>query len=218
MAGRVAVWDLPTRLFHWALVLLIALSWWSHEDNLALHRLSGYAIVSLLVFRLWWGFAGPSTARFSGMLGGPARVRAYLKGQTAPAVGHNPLGGWSVAAMLAALVAQVTLGLFSIDTDGLDSGPFARFVSYDAARVAAETHEVVFTVLLGLIALHIAAIVVYAVRGKNLVGPMLDGKAEGTEALRPARRISLVVGGVLAAAAFAALLWQSKAAGLALPW
>ena len=94
------VWDLPIRLFHWLLAALVVFSWWAHEDHLDWHRLSGFAIAGLLVFRFWWGLAGSSTARFSGFLKSPAGVLAYLRG-AAPGPGHNPLGGWSVVAMLA---------------------------------------------------------------------------------------------------------------------
>lgn len=211
------VWDWPVRLVHWALAALIAFSWWTHDDHLGWHRLSGYAIVSLLVFRLWWGLAGSSTARFGGLLSGPARIAAYLSGKGGPVVGHNPLGGWSVAAMLAALVAQVSLGLFAVDLDGLESGPLARFVSFETGRAAAQAHELGFNVLLGLIVLHIGAVVVYAVRGRNLTWPMITGRkalAEGAQAPAPARAWSLAVGIALAAATFALLMWQSKAAGL----
>ena len=77
---KVAVWDLPTRLFHWALVALLALSWWSgKEDELELHIYSGYAILTLLLFRILWGLFGSSTARFRNFLRGPAAVLAYLR-------------------------------------------------------------------------------------------------------------------------------------------
>lgn len=215
--ARAVVWDWPVRLVHWALVVLIPFSWWAHYDHLNWHRLSGYTIAALLVMRLWLGLAGGSTARFGGLVGGPARIRAYLAGEGGPVVGHNPLGGWSVAAMLGALAAQVGLGLFAVDADGLESGPLARFVSFETGRAAAEAHEVVFFVLLGLIALHLAAVGVYAARGRNLVGPMLTGRAtlpDGAEAPAPAKAASVIAGLALAGAVLALLLWLSKAAGL----
>ena len=207
------VWDRPVRLIHWALVVLITFSWWSHEDHLDWHRLSGYAIVALLVFRIWWGFTGSSTARFSRFLAGPARIRAYLAGKAAPAIGHNPLGGWSVAAMLAALVVHVTFGMFSVDVDGIESGPLAVFVSFDTGRAFAEAHDISFKVLLGLIVLHLGAIAFYALRGKNLVGPMIGGDArlpDDAEPMTAAPRWSLVVGIGLAAGALALLLWLNR--------
>lgn len=214
----VRVWDGALRLVHWALVLLIPFSWWAHQsEHMAWHRLSGYAVAALLAFRIWWGFAGPDTARFKGLLGGPKAIAAYLSGQAPARLGHNPLGGWSVAAMVLALTVQVTLGLFSIDEDGFEAGPLAGLVSFDQARFAAHTHELVFNILLGLIALHLAAVAVYAARGSNLVGPMLTGRAKAPEGVAgngPLSVVALLVGLVLAGGVFAGLYWLGKKAGL----
>jgi cytochrome b len=180
--GPQKVWDAPTRLFHWLLVGLVAFSWWSGEEHLmAWHKASGLAIVGLVVFRLYWGFAGPETARFARFIKGPRTTASYIRslfGRTHQlAFGHNPLGALSVAAMLLALVVQVSLGLFAMDTDGLESGPLARFVSYDIAETAGDLHEDTFDVLLVLIGLHIAAIAFYlVVKRANLVGPMITGR------------------------------------------
>lgn len=183
------LWDVPVRLFHWLLVGLIAFSWWSAETHaMDWHRRSGYAILALLVFRMFWGFAGTRTARFRTFVKGPRAVIAYLRAPaSAPATpGHNPIGGWSVLAMLATLAAMVTAGLFAVDVDGLESGPLADYVSFDTGRSAAAVHAVVFNVLLALIALHVAAIAFYlVVRRRNLVGPMLHGRGmtDGAEPL-----------------------------------
>jgi cytochrome b len=210
---KTLIWDLPTRLFHWLLAALVAFSWWSHEDHLDWHRVSGIGIAGLLVFRLWWGVAGSSTARFSSFLKGPRGVIAYLKGGAAGAPGHNPLGGWSVAAMLLALIAQVGLGLFSVDEDGFESGPLAKYVSFDTGRAAAGAHEIVFTILLGLIVLHLLAIGWYAARKQNLIGPMITGHgaiAEGAEAPMMAPVWRLLIGLLLGGATFGGLLWLEK--------
>jgi cytochrome b len=210
---KTLIWDLPTRLFHWLLAALVAFSWWSHEDHLDWHRISGIGIAGLLVFRLWWGVAGSSTARFTSFLKGPRGVIAYLKGGAAGAPGHNPLGGWSVAAMLLALIAQVGLGLFSVDEDGFESGPLAKYVSFDTGRAAAGAHEIVFTILLGLIVLHLLAIGWYAARKQNLVGPMITGHgaiAEGAEAPMMAPVWRLLIGLLLGGATFGGLLWLEK--------
>lgn len=175
------IWDIPVRLFHWLLAPLLAFAWWSAEaGRLEWHRLSGYALLALVLFRILWGLWGSDTARFARFLRWPADIGAYLKqlgGKTyAASVGHNPLGGWSVFAMLALLVVESALGLFAVDFDGIESGPLAIFVSFDAGRLAAEMHELLFNVLLGLIGLHLAAIAFYAlVKRDNLVGPMLTG-------------------------------------------
>jgi cytochrome b len=177
------VWDGPTRLFHWLLVGLVAFSWWTAEEHIFdLHKASGLAIVGLLVFRIYWGFAGPQTARFTHFIKGPRAIFSYAGSLFGPthklAFGHNPLGGFSVAAMILALVAQVALGLFAADTDtGLDSGPLSRFVSYQFAEAAGDLHEDAFNILLILIGLHIAAILFYLVfKRANLIGPMITGR------------------------------------------
>jgi cytochrome b len=177
------LWDVPVRLFHWLLVALIAFSWWSGENHeMEWHRTSGYAILALVVFRLFWGVAGGRTARFARFVRGPRAVIAYVRGGAGAAPGHNPLGGWSVVAMLATVAAMVTAGLFAVDVDGLESGPLADYVTFDQGRMAAEWHGAIFNVLLALIALHVAAVLVYLVRGRNLIGAMIHGRrlvAEG---------------------------------------
>lgn len=198
------LWDVPTRVVHWSLVVLLLVSWFSAGENMQLHRWSGYAIVGLLVFRLWWGVAGGSTARFAHFLRGPAATLAYTRtlGARSPSdgAGHNPLGAWSVLAMLAVMLVQVGLGLFASDLDGLESGPLSHLVSFEASRAAAELHETVFRVLQALVALHIAAIGFYWVwKRQNLIGAMVTGKRpfQG-EALRPAAFWRLLLGVALA--------------------
>lgn len=172
------VWDLPVRLVHWAIAVLIPFSWWSARfDHLPWHRLSGYVLLGLLVFRVIWGFAGSGTARFATFLRGPVAVGAYLRGRPSALAGHNPLGAWSVVAMLGALALQIGLGLFSSDEDGFEAGPLARFISFDASRAVARIHHLTFYLLLALIALHLAAIALHAARGRNLTGPMITGRA-----------------------------------------
>lgn len=185
--AKIAIWDLPTRLFHWILVALIAFSWWTAEEHYDdLHLYSGYAVLALILFRMLWGFFGSSTARFASFVRGPRAVFGYLRGPW-HGIGHNPLGALSVIALLTLVTAQVVLGLFATDDDGIMAGPLANLVSIDASEAAAELHETLFNVLLALIALHVAAVVYYFVRGKDLVVPMISGhgKAEpGVESMR----------------------------------
>jgi cytochrome b len=178
--ARVRIWDLPTRLFHWAVVLLVPALWWTHQiDRLDLHILLGEVMLGLVLFRLIWGVIGSSTARFANFLRGPGRVFAYLRGKAPAGFGHHPIGGWSVAAMLVLLAVQVGLGLFVSDEDGLNTGPLSHFVSYESARTLADRHETMFYVLLAFIVGHVAAIAYYwAVRRDNLVAPMLTGRRE----------------------------------------
>jgi cytochrome b len=175
----VKVWDLPTRLFHWLTVLLIGFSWWSAEyDEMDWHFRSGLTVLILLAFRLIWGVVGSSTARFGNFVRAPAKVLAYLRRprNSVQAPGHNPLGGYSVIAMLATLCVQVGTGLFSVDVDGIESGPLSYRVSFDQGRAAAAVHHVSFTVLQVLVVLHLLAIVYYRVRGRRLIVPMLTGR------------------------------------------
>ena len=174
---RVRVWDLPVRLFHWAIVLLVPAMWATHEiERMDLHILLGQILLGLVLFRMIWGLIGSSTARFAGFVRGPRTVARYLRGRGGPALGHNPLGGWSVVAMLLLLLTQIGLGLFAIDEDALHEGPLSYLVSYETARILAHRHETIFYLLVALIAVHIAAILYYRlVRHDKLVGPMITG-------------------------------------------
>ncbi|MEO6092068.1 MAG: cytochrome b/b6 domain-containing protein [Novosphingobium sp.] len=177
-AAAASVWDAPTRLFHWLLAGLFAFSWWSAETGqMEWHQRSGLAIFLLLTFRLLWGMVGSSTSRFSNFLRGPRGVAAYLRGEEPPLPGHNPLGGWSVIAMLTLLCLQVGTGLLAVDVDGIESGPLSYLVSFDQGRSAAGIHHLSFNLLLALIGLHILTIAFYLiVRRRNLVGRMLTGR------------------------------------------
>ncbi|MBV9884339.1 MAG: cytochrome b/b6 domain-containing protein [Sphingomonadaceae bacterium] len=179
----VVVWDLPTRLFHWAIVLLVPALWWTHQiDRLDLHILLGEIMLGLVLFRLIWGVIGGSTARFTSFLRGPGTVLRYLRGRGTAIFGHNPAGGWSVIVMLLLLAVQVGLGLFVSDEDGLNTGPLSHLVSYESARTLADRHETVFYILLGFIAFHVGAILYYQlVRRDRLVGPMLSGRRAAPE-------------------------------------
>jgi len=180
---RVRVWDLPTRITHWAIVGLFSLCWWTESvDEMTWHVLAGSAFLAALLFRIVWGVLGSQTARFSSFLHSPAVVIAYARGllsgngKPQGSVGHNPMGGWSVLAMLALLLAETGLGFISIDTDDVASGPLADWVGLDVGRLAARWHAAIFFPLLGLIGLHVAAVAFYAIaRRDNLIFPMLSG-------------------------------------------
>jgi cytochrome b len=200
-----AVWDLPVRLFHWSIVLFIGLSWWSAEKSFdRVHFWSGHALLFLLAFRILWGFAGSSTARFATFVRGPGAVVAYLRSGRDEQAGHSPIGALSVLAMLLALLVQIASGLIQVDEDDFVEGPLAGLVSYDAAVLAHDIHEWSFNMLLGLVALHLLAVAYYRlVRGRSLVRPMVTGRAvlpEGALPMAPAAK------GRLAACAAAAFL------------
>lgn len=174
----IRIWDLPTRLFHWALVVLIPALWWTGEEHLYdWHFLLGEIVLGLLLFRLFWGLFGSSTARFAGFVKGPRAILAYLRGRRPAGVGHNPLGALSVLALLFLLANVVGLGLFATDEDGLAPAPLSHLISYDSARILTERHEQLFWILVAFIGLHVAAILFYLIaRQDNLVTPMITGR------------------------------------------
>jgi cytochrome b len=189
-AGKQPVWDLPVRLVHWLLAALIAFSWWSvRNHHTDWHIWSGCAILTLLIFRVLWGFVGSSTARFANFVRGPRAIADFWRrGWTG--IGHNPLGALSVLALFGAVAVQVGLGLVSEDEDGLYFGPLATLVSTDTSDRARDIHELWFNVILGLIALHVLAILYYRLRGRKLTLPMITGRAHlepGTEPMQPGR-------------------------------
>lgn len=191
-ALAVPVWDLPVRLVHWSLVLLIGFSWWSAENGeIEWHIRSGMAVLFLLLFRILWGLLGSSTARFGSFVAGPGKVMAYLRDPGSwRGIGHSPLGALSVVALLSLLVLQVAFGLPLSDEDGIVTGPLNRFVSFEAAELAHDLHGLLFNILQALVALHLAAILFYRWRGKRLVRAMLTGKsvdyAVETDGMTPA--------------------------------
>jgi cytochrome b len=189
-AHRIRVWDLPTRLFHWTLALLVAGSFVTVKlgGNLMVwHERLGFAALALVLFRVVWGFVGGRYARFATFVRGPGRVIASLRGAAPPSPGHNPLGALSVLALLAAVGFQAVSGLFSNDDIAFE-GPLARHVSSATSSLLTTLHRNNETVILALVALHVAAIVYYRVaKRRNLVGPMVLGDASFDAAFPPSR-------------------------------
>ncbi len=180
---RYPVWDLAVRLFHWSLVVLVALQWVSSEFNaldLGWHFKFGYVLLALLATRIVWGVVGSSNARFADFLKGPAGIRRYLaatrRGDAGEHSGHNPLGGWSVVALLLSLTTQAVTGLFL--NDDIDwVAPLNGRVGAHTAKLLHEVHEVNANILLALIALHLVAIGWYRlVRREDLILPMITGR------------------------------------------
>jgi cytochrome b len=172
------VWDLPTRLFHWlfaaavigAIVTVKVGGTWMDW-----HPIFGVTALVLLIFRVIWGFTGSRYARFSSFVKGPRTVWHYLRDpEERSPPGHSPLGGLSVVALLLVVAVQAGTGLFATD-DILTSGPLNQFVSSDTAALLTSIHKWNENVLFGLIGLHLVAIAIYALRGKQLVPPMITG-------------------------------------------
>jgi cytochrome b len=180
MPNTVRVWDLPTRLFHWTLVLgVTALMTTGYMGGGALvwHGRLGYAILALLLFRIVWGFVGGHWSRFRTFIYSPASVIAYLRGKADPdhRVGHNPLGAGAVLAMLLVLLAQVGTGLIGDDEISF-TGPLNHLVASSTGLAATWYHKAVGTwTLIVLVSLHVCAILYYLWKRDNLIRPMLSG-------------------------------------------
>lgn len=179
----IRVWDLPTRVFHWALVICVVgavLSAKVGGNAMVWHMRLGYGVLALVGFRILWGLVGGRWSRFSSFFYSPAALLRYLRGQALPGdhfdVGHNPLGAFSVLAMLAWLLAQVATGLIA-DDEIATTGPLIGFVSGEVSLAWTAYHKSYGQWgLLALVGLHIAAIVFYRFwQRKNLLGPMFSG-------------------------------------------
>ena len=178
----IPVWDLPSRLFHGLLVILVAVSFTTGTiggNAMQYHEWSGFAILVLLVFRITWGFVGSRTTRFSAFVKGPAAVWRYanalVRGHSECYLGHNPLGGWSVLAMLLALLIQAATGLFAND-DIITAGPLYLWVSKLVSDWLTGVHRLNRYLVIVLAATHVSAVLFYLlVKHENLIKPMITG-------------------------------------------
>ena len=178
---RLLIWDPWVRIVHWAIAALFAVSVASGlAHRLELHFASGYALLALVLFRIAWGIVGSDTARFAGFLRGPRAVLRSLAGfrNRSPdrTPGHGAAGGWSVAALLLLLLAQAGSGLFADDAI-FTRGPLARLAPAWVSDLATSLHVRLWMALAALVALHILAVLLYAVvRRTDLIGPMVTGR------------------------------------------
>ena len=181
MKKIIRVWDLPIRLFHWLLVLCIIGSIVSVNlggNAMEWHAYFGYSILTLLIFRIVWGFIGSTHARFTSFAPNPKSILNYLQGKAPRVLGHNPLGAMSVFALLLVLSIQVVTGLFSDDEIAFQ-GPLAKFVSGSLASIFSQIHESNQVVIYTLITIHIAAIIYYKkFKDEDLITPMISGDKE----------------------------------------
>jgi cytochrome b len=179
------IWDLPTRLFHWLLVLSILAQYVTAElldDAVQWHFYIGYFSLGLIIFRLLWGMFGPKYAKFSHFVKGPSAVFEYAKTlldrDSLPSVGHNPLGGWFVVLMIVLVLVQAVSGLFMTDDIFLD-GPLRSMASGEVLSILNTLHHLAFDALVYVIALHIGASVFYGIyKRQKLVPPMISGKKD----------------------------------------
>jgi cytochrome b len=211
------VWDAPTRLFHWAIVLLIATSYVTIKNasgaNIAflttLHEFSGYTILALLLFRLAWGFVGSETSRFRHFLRSPVAVlehlRHFARREPDHELGHNAAGGWMVIVMLITLAIQAVTGLFTFDD--VPEGPLGGTVSEPTAYWFTSVHRANFNVILALIALHVLAVTFYAViKRQNLLLSMITGR-KNLPAATPKPRTSSPLLALMLVLLAAGLVW-----------
>lgn len=211
----VIVWDLPTRLFHWTLVVLVLSAWVSFryaehlgDYQMRWHRINGMAILVLLAWRVVWGFAGPPTARFVSFVRRPADairyVAAILAGVKQRYLGHNPIGAYMVLALMGIAMCQGSLGLFTVEHNDITAGPLYRQVSEDVQKLASRWHRVLFYwVLLPAIAVHVTANLLYGLVAREpLIAAMVSGRkpaadyadlAEAGIAQRPLMRALVVL-------------------------
>jgi cytochrome b len=181
MKKIIRVWDLPIRVFHWLLVLCIVGSLVSANlgnNAIEWHAYFGYSVLTLLIFRILWGFVGSTHARFTSFFPNREKILNYLQGNAPRVLGHNPLGALSVFALLLVLSVQVLTGLF-VDDEITFQGPLAKYVSNSLVSILSEIHEGNQVVIYVLITIHIAAIIYYKkFKGENLITPMIRGDKE----------------------------------------
>lgn len=215
--STVEVWDLPTRLFKWTLVMLVALSWGTGGEGgtaFVVHVASGYLIGLLVLFRVIWGFVGGEHARFAGFLCGPGAVLRHLRGlfggRAEPHVGHTPAGGWMILLLLGWLAAAVITGLMSRG-EGY-AGPLWPYIGGEGLG---EAHEFLVDALPVLVGVHIVGVLLGGSAAKqSLILAMVNGRKEaaelppGTPDAKPAAPkaalLAVTVVGLLGLAAFLA--------------
>ncbi len=178
MSTPVRIWDLPTRLFHWALAICIVLGIVFVKiggNAIQWHAYCGYTALALILFRIIWGFVGSQYARFANFIPSPATLIAFLRGQVDGGLGHNPLGALSVIGLLLVVLIQALTGLFA-DDDIFFQGPLAKYVSNSTVALLTSIHRFNQYSIFALVGLHIAAIsYYYFVKRENLVRPMVNG-------------------------------------------
>lgn len=214
------VWDLPLRVFHWALAIAVAICLYTGINGgfyeMDWHMISGYVVLGLLMFRMAWGLVGPRHARFTALIHGPRAIwgwlRPALRREPATVAGHNPLAGWFIVVTLAALLLQASTGLFATDdifVDGplrhLAPSEFLGMTQNELLRLATRIHRQGEAIILVLVGLHLFAILAHKVYLREpLVSAMITGRRQGApkEAAISSQRVLL---GIVVAAAAAGL-------------
>jgi len=207
---KMLVWDAPTRLFHWltaASVLAAYITW--RLDWMNWHAKAGYAVLTLVVFRLVWGFAGSDTARFSRFVASPRLALTHLtevfRREPDNQVGHNPAGAWMVLLLLSLLLGEALSGLY-VANDVADQGPLTELIPARIANAITALHWIFWDLLLAAVALHVLAIAIYAIaKGHNLLTPMITGRKNLPPDVPRPRIASLIRASVLLGASAVAV-------------
>lgn len=214
---KIVVWDVPTRLFHWLTVMLVVTAYATWRLNwMNWHAYAGYALLTLVVFRLLWGFFGSETARFVRFLAAPRRTARHLvrlfRRESDHQVGHNPAGGWMVLLLLALLLAESLSGIYT-NNDVADVGPFTELTPVPIANFITTLHDILWQALLVAVTLHVLAIGLYwAAKRQNLLLPMITGRKMLPLGVLPPTQVGMLRAlfflgcGTLAAAALANFL------------
>ncbi len=183
---KIKVWDVSTRFFHWGIIALLAVLWWTAEEGyMEWHQICAYTLAGMLVFRLIWGFIGSETSRFSHFVNSPGNVIRYLKNVKSSKmsrhhIGHNPIGGYMVILLLVLLAAQFITGLYSTD-DIFTEGPLYSAVSNDIAESLTRLHKNLYYLILVFAGVHVLAVIVHSIKGDKIVPAMLTGRKEVSE-------------------------------------
>ena len=215
---RAVVWDLPTRLFHWLLVLLVIAQYGSGKFawfDMQWHFYAGYATLTLLLFRFVWGLIGSESARFASFVRGPGAVIRYLRawrdGTMKPARSHNPLGGWSALIMLVLLLAIVATGLAT--SDDIDwFGPLTSKFDHATIAFATRWHHWLGDILPWLIAIHVIGVILHERRGERLIAAMWHGRRvlAGAPLRQVTPWLALAATMLCAAVVYALLIWAGS--------
>jgi cytochrome b len=207
----VLVWDRPTRLFHWIVVVLVAAAYLTWRLNwMEWHAKVGYALLATVIFRILWGFFGSETARFTRFLATPRAACRHLARvwhrEPDRQVGHNPAGGWMVLLLLLLMLAETLTGIY-VGNDVADEGPLSELMPASMANAITALHAFLWDALLAAVALHLAAIAIYTlVKGHDLLRPMITGRKSLPAGIPPprlsglARAVVLLCGSALTVA------------------
>lgn len=176
---KVKIWDIPTRLFHWGMLCLLGGLWWTAESGeMEWHQLLAYSLMILLGMRLVWGFVGSDTAKFSYFVHSPKTVFNYLqktrKHGISASVGHNPIGGYMVVALISLITLQLVTGLFATD-EIFTEGPLYSMVSGDTSLWLTWLHKKNFDLILILAGIHVLAVGLHMFKGDKILAAMFSG-------------------------------------------